>query len=338
MIDLNLEINAENTLIAFSVCLAALVGLKLLVIIIYAVINPRVEENSISLIVFNQLQKIPLMMLLVISLYAGLMNSGIEITDQALIVIQTLLLVYIFINVVNLINRGIKDATKRLLSNSRNSSQKSVITYLSIVARTTVWIIGVAIILENFGLDVSALVAGLGLSGFAIAFALRSLIKDLIASIVILLERPIKLGDRIVVAKKKGYVQKIGIKSTHLIQEDGRMYIIPNSFITEKPVKNYKGDESEDIVLEIEVKKKKDMGNITDALRKILVKDFEEILLPETKVFLSEIGEENNLYRIQTSLKDSIDMDLNTERIIARIEKQITASKLKPIRITLVTE
>lgn len=92
----------------------------------------------------------------------------------------------------------------------------------------SVVVIGIITGLGTMGIDVSALIAGLGLSGFALGFALRDAVSNLIAGILILLYQPYRYGDRISVAGNTGVVQDINFRYTVLIGNDDSIIHVPN--------------------------------------------------------------------------------------------------------------
>jgi small-conductance mechanosensitive channel len=83
--------------------------------------------------------------------------------------------------------------------------------------------------LGTMGIDVSALIAGLGLTGFALGFALRDAVSNLIAGVLILLYQPFGYGDRITVAGNSGTVISINFRYTVLEAEGGDVVHVPNS-------------------------------------------------------------------------------------------------------------
>jgi len=102
------------------------------------------------------------------------------------------------------------------------------------------WIIAILILLENFGVNITTLIAGLGIGGIAIAFALQAILGDVIASFSIYFDRPFEIGDYIVTGDIAGNVKKIGIKSTKIDSLTGEEIIIPNKDLGNSRVRNYK--------------------------------------------------------------------------------------------------
>lgn len=94
--------------------------------------------------------------------------------------------------------------------------------------------------LNNLGVDITALVAGLGVGGIAIALAVQSILGDLFASLTIVLDKPFIVGDTIRVGAEIGTVQKIGLKTTRLRNLSGEQLIFPNSDLLQSRIRNFK--------------------------------------------------------------------------------------------------
>jgi small conductance mechanosensitive channel len=104
------------------------------------------------------------------------------------------------------------------------------------VAKLALNVLGVVTALGTAGVDVSALVAGLGLTGFALGFAFRDVLSNLLAGVLILLYRPFARGARISVTGLEGTVTEIDLRYTRL-DCDGDMVLIPNSNLFTNPIR-----------------------------------------------------------------------------------------------------
>jgi small-conductance mechanosensitive channel len=91
-------------------------------------------------------------------------------------------------------------------------------------------------LLGTLGVQVAPMVAGLGLGGFALGFALRDMVSNLLAGVLILVYRPFRLGNEIAVAGKQGRVIEINLRYTVLEAQDDRTVLVPNSLIFTNPV------------------------------------------------------------------------------------------------------
>jgi small-conductance mechanosensitive channel len=104
---------------------------------------------------------------------------------------------------------------------------------LRLAGRTTsiaLIVFGAITALGTMGINVSALVAGLGLTGFALGFALKDILSNLIAGVLILLYRPFRVNDYIMVAGLEGAVMEIDLRYTTL-QKEEQKFLIPNSVL-----------------------------------------------------------------------------------------------------------
>ncbi|MEA2022397.1 MAG: mechanosensitive ion channel family protein, partial [Candidatus Caldatribacteriota bacterium] len=119
---------------------------------------------------------------------------------------------------------------------SKKQVLKGVLTILNLVA----WSIAIIILLDNLGIKVSALVAGLGIGGIAIALAAQTLLGDFFSYFIIFFDRPFKIGDFIIVGDYKGTVEHIGLKTTRIHSLSGEQLVFSNQDLTNSRVRNYK--------------------------------------------------------------------------------------------------
>ena len=103
-----------------------------------------------------------------------------------------------------------------------------------------IWIIGLLFLLDNLGFQISTIVAGLGISGIAVALAAQAVLGDLFSYFVIFFDRPVEIGDFITFENKAGTIEKIGIKSTRIRSLSGEQLIVSNSKLTGSILHNYK--------------------------------------------------------------------------------------------------
>jgi small-conductance mechanosensitive channel len=109
-----------------------------------------------------------------------------------------------------------------------------------LIINAVLWGIGLLFIFNNFGYDVTAIVAGLGIGGIAIALAAQNILGDLFNYFVIFFDRPFEIGDFITVDDKKGTVEYIGIKTTRLKSITGEQLVFSNSDLTNSRIHNFK--------------------------------------------------------------------------------------------------
>jgi small-conductance mechanosensitive channel len=226
-------------------------GLKLFkkyVIRNLAKLSKKTESDFDDLII-QILQSIGAPFYLFVSLAVGIrFVDQPELLKKVLFYIALAVVVYTVVRAIQqLIDYGFqKGIRKRLEEDPR--FDVSVVRVLSKFAKGVVWIIALLLVIQNLGYDITALVAGLGIGGLAIAIALQGVLSDMFASFSIYMDRPFQTGDFIIVGDVMGTVKHIGIKSTRLLSLWGEEIIVPNKDLTEARVKNYKKMENRRLV------------------------------------------------------------------------------------------
>jgi small-conductance mechanosensitive channel len=130
----------------------------------------------------------------------------------------------------------------RRYGRSRIETDPSAVTTVyafRIASLAALWTIAVLVAIDNLGFDVTALVAGLGIGGVAIALALQSILGDLFASLSIVVDKPFVVGDFIRVGDDLGAVERIGLKTTRVRSLSGEQLIFSNADLLKSRIRNY---------------------------------------------------------------------------------------------------
>ncbi len=107
------------------------------------------------------------------------------------------------------------------------------------VAAIAIWSLVALVALDNLGVNITALVAGLGIGGIAVALAIQATLSNLLASLAIALDKPFVVGDTITVDQDTGTVEKIGISNTRLRSLNGEQLVISNTDLQKARVHNF---------------------------------------------------------------------------------------------------
>jgi small-conductance mechanosensitive channel len=110
---------------------------------------------------------------------------------------------------------------------------------LGFVGRLVLWSIILLLILDNLGVNVTALVAGLGVGGIAVALAVQNILGDLFASLSIALDKPFAVGDFLIIDEHLGSVEHIGLKTTRLRSLSGEQLVFSNTDLLGSRIRNY---------------------------------------------------------------------------------------------------
>ncbi|MCR4311636.1 MAG: mechanosensitive ion channel family protein, partial [Candidatus Taylorbacteria bacterium] len=103
---------------------------------------------------------------------------------------------------------------------------KASVDLLNTFLKIALWTLGLLLVLSNLGINVTSLIAGLGIGGVAVALALQNILSDLFSSFALYFDKPFVVGDFIIVGDKMGVVQKIGIKTTRIQALQGEELVI----------------------------------------------------------------------------------------------------------------
>ena len=120
-----------------------------------------------------------------------------------------------------------------------DSSEKTLITALESVMRFLIVIFGAIFIADALGFELSTLIAGLGITGIALALAAKDTISNLFGAITVLLDRPFKVGDWVVIGSAEGEVIDIGLRTTLIRTGVDTIITMPNANLTNTPVENW---------------------------------------------------------------------------------------------------
>lgn len=110
---------------------------------------------------------------------------------------------------------------------------------LGFVSKVIIWSVVALLVLDNLGVDVTALVAGLGVGGIAVALAVQNVLGDLFASLSIVFDKPFVLGDFLIIDEHLGSVEHIGLKTTRLRSLSGEQLIFSNTDLLSSRIRNY---------------------------------------------------------------------------------------------------
>lgn len=124
--------------------------------------------------------------------------------------------------------------------NSHDNARVATVSVLGFIARLVLWSVIILVILDNVGINITALVASLGIGGIAVALAVQSILGDIFASLSIALDKPFVEGDFIIVENEMGTVEHVGLKTTRIRSLSGEQIIFANNDLLKSRIRNYK--------------------------------------------------------------------------------------------------
>lgn len=246
----------KEWLISFAIIIGAVLLNKLIVLFNKHVLIKLTEKtkNRMDDILFKMLQAPVLLgvMLLAIWIASSRLNFDPKIDAFFSKSYQFLIVLNITWFLVRFVNAVIEEY---LVPKAEDNSTKYLDnTLIPIIRRGVlgiIWAIGVMMALRNVGVDVGALIAGLGIGGLAFALAAQDTIKNIFGGITIFTDRPFRIGDRVKVDGFDGFVEDIGIRSTRLRTLEKRLVTIPNYKIVEASIENISGEQMRRVLMNI---------------------------------------------------------------------------------------
>lgn len=177
---------------------------------------------------------------LAVSLYAASVQLVLpEAVSSAmrhfLILVVTIRLIFMGRSI---IRYGVTQQYRR--ARPQDPSADGAIRNITNVVSSVLWALGLIFLLDNFGLDISALVAGLGIGGIAVAMASQAILGDLFSAVSIFIDKPFEVGDFIIIGQTKGTVEYVGLKTTRIRSLTGEQVVLSNSELTKGTIRNFK--------------------------------------------------------------------------------------------------
>jgi small-conductance mechanosensitive channel len=138
---------------------------------------------------------------------------------------------------------------RRVGEESGESTLGNAVSLIRVLVSVALFAIAFIVILDNLGVNVTALVAGLGIGGIAIGLAAQGIFSDLFAALAILFDRPFRRGDTIRYDNSIGTVERIGLKTTRLRSISGEQMIMANTKLLEREIHNLAQGQSRRLTL-----------------------------------------------------------------------------------------
>lgn len=244
------------------------------------------------------------------------MNIPTTINDPAM----TLVYILIVIVITSIITRLIAFSMNKM---KRFKKNMTVVYLIRDLINYIIYFIALMTILQFFGINLAGTLLSLGIVGIAVSFAAKDIISNLFSGIILIIGKSIKVGDTIEVNGEKGYVERISLRSTVVVDDLGVKNHVPNSTLTNdhylqfKPPEKYRVDIIVGLPLYIDVEKFSD-----DIIKKI--NEFEDIAQnPQPNVFSKEIKFEESRLKVSFWVKDLNDKDKYKLKITNEIRKCI---------------
>ncbi|MEK6256413.1 MAG: mechanosensitive ion channel, partial [Chloroflexota bacterium] len=219
-----------------------------------------------------------------------------------------------------------------LAPQTESKLDEQIMPFLQRVVYIILVIVTGIIILDHFNIEVSGLVATLGISSLAIAFAAQAALSDIISGFLIMIDRPYSIGDRIEILDLDtwGDVVDIGLRSTRVRTRDNRMVIVPNSVIGKSLVVNYSVPDSQ---YRNQIEMGVAYGTDIEQARQIIieaVKGVEGVLVDQqVEALFLNFGDSALIFRVRWWLESYIDTRRMFDRVNSAIYKALNKAGIE---------
>lgn len=200
----------------------------------------RKTKTDIDDLIVKLVTQIKFYIIVFLSIYFG--SLFLTLSDFVNLIIGKILIITLLLQAAiwgsTIVTFGVEKYKKRKMA--EDAASVTTFTALGFVIRLILWSVIILLILDNLGIDVTTLVAGLGVGGIAIALAVQNILGDLFASLSIVLDKPFVIGDFIIIDNFMGTVEHIGLKTTRLRSLSGEQLVFANNDLLKSRIRNYK--------------------------------------------------------------------------------------------------
>ena len=292
----------DNTILEWLIALAYIIGsfvsVKLLYWIISNVIKKLTQKTKTDLddLLLETLEKPVVYSILLLGYWIAI--HSLKFSNQKVLSFLENFALFTAIIILTSITSKVFNAviTKVVLPYIEKTEKGQNNFLLPLIRKTlgsTIWMFGIIIALDNIGFDITAMIAGLGIGGLALALAAQDSVKNIFAGIMIFLDKPFKIQDRIQIEEYDGVVEEVGLRSTRVRTLDGRVVTIPNSTFTDTSVVNITSQPSLKIMLNLGLTYDTDEKEIQKGVNILnqIVADHSDILDKECEAGFKDFGD-----------------------------------------------
>jgi len=240
-----------NTILSYIISLLIVVAGTVVLVLVGLFINRWIKtvklRNEQEIASGSHLRSIPVLLFLhkiVLPLiFLALLSIGLSrltFNESVITTVNSIFTAIITLFVIRSINKSIELSFVKYFSKESRIPLEKSIKPLMVLVKLFFWVGGILFILSNLGYNITTAIAGLGVTGIAVAIAAQGILGDLFNYFVILFDKPFELGDFIVFDDKMGVVEKIGIKTTHIRTLQGEILVVTNTNLSVSRLHNYK--------------------------------------------------------------------------------------------------
>jgi small-conductance mechanosensitive channel len=202
-------------------------------------------------LVIGAIRKTKLIYLAIVGVFVG--SMGLKLEPAAREVLWKVTVIATLIQGGIWVSRALQIWLQHYRKEETDGGQRMTMNALGFIGRLILWATIFLLVLDNLGINVTALVAGLGIGGVAVALAVQNILGDLFSSLSIVLDKPFVIGDFVIVGDLMGSVERIGIKTTRVRSLSGEQLVFSNTDLLTSRIRNFGRMQERRVVFKIGV-------------------------------------------------------------------------------------
>ncbi|MFT6981243.1 MAG: MscS family membrane protein [Crocinitomicaceae bacterium] len=280
----SLEKWGQNSIMSVFMSVGILISALIVGHVLYWAIGTFVKKitaktkTGLDDILVDKLEEPVVYGIVILGFYWGF--SRLHFTDSVDSFFANVFMIIFILNVtwliVRVVDSLIEEYVVPIVEKSDSDLDDQLLPVLRKTIKAVLWVFGVVIALSNSGFDVGALIAGLGIGGLALALAAQDTVKNIFGGLMIFLDKPFQIKERIKVNGMDGFVEEIGVRSTRVRTLEGRLITIPNSQFSDNAVENISKEPTRKVVVNLGLTYETDPDKMTlamDILKDIVAKN-----------------------------------------------------------------
>ena len=320
-----------TALVAFILYAIILGPLTKLIEIIILKLTHR-TKTKLDDIIIKKLYKWVFYLLFLIGTKYAFIYSGVllKYADKLILILDSLLILVLFYALYVFIDVFIAYGGKKFASKTKSTMDDSLIPLIEKFTKWFFIIIAFLIIFSKWGIDIGAVLAGLGIAGIAIGFAVKDSLANIFGGISLILDKNFKVGDKIKIdSGDVGVIEDIGLRSTKLKDYDNHLIIVPNGKLANSKIINYV---KPDPKLKFKIDFAVEYGVDVDKVKKIILKVLEGISSvvdePAPSVLFKEMGDSALIFSARAWVENYGDAFMTKEESTCEIYKALNKAKI----------
>lgn len=251
--------------------------------------------------------------------YFDLQHLGLVLGELIIKVIIALIVLAIFYLIWRLLNALVAPRLKRHLD-------KTSVAFAETLIKFSMFGVAVVVALSSAGIKTTALLGSLGVAGLTIGFALRDTLSNIISGILVFMDRPFTIDDLVEIDGNYGRVDRITLRTTRIVTNDGKMLAVPNSEIMNKTVTSYTNFPHLRLDVAVTVGVAVDLDEVRRILLSLVQQDAEYMSDPPPSVVVTLLGDYNVEMELRAWLEEERDHVKKRFELREKIYKALTAA------------